>query len=149
MFIRWIFAAAHLLTFGLGLVAILSRSRALRETTRPTDLKKVFAADNLWGLAALLWLGTGLARVFGEMEKGSAYYGANWVFWLKMVLFGLIFVLEIWPMTTLIRWRIQTARRQEPNLAPAQTFANIGRIQAVLLVLIVLAATAMARGYGM
>ena len=149
MFIRWIFAAAHLLTFGLGLVSILARNRALRETTNLSDLKRVFAADNLWGLAALLWLGTGLARVFGDMEKGSTYYGANGVFWLKMVLFGLVFLLEIWPMATLIRWRIQTARKQVPNLTSAPTFASIGRIQAVLLILIVLAATAMARGYGL
>ena len=73
-------------------------------------LSGVFLADSLWGLAALLWVTTGLWRAFGGLEKGSAFYLGSTAFWIKMTLLGLILVLEVWPMVTLIRWRLARAR---------------------------------------
>jgi putative membrane protein len=49
---------------------------------------------------------------------------------------------------TLIRWRIQIARGQRPDTSLAPAIARISLVQAVLVVLMVLAATAMARGIG-
>jgi putative membrane protein len=109
----------------------------------------VFYADSWWGIAALLWLVTGSIRAFGSLEKGSAYYLHNHFFLAKMGLLGLILALEVSPMVTLIRWRIQLARGQQPDTAAAPRFARISMLQAVLVVLMVLAATAMARGLGM
>jgi putative membrane protein len=37
-------------------------------------LNDVFTADSFWGIAALLWIVTGLWRAFGGLEKGSDYY---------------------------------------------------------------------------
>jgi putative membrane protein len=111
------------------------------------DLARVFVADSLWGVAAALWIVTGLWRAFGSLEKGTEYYLSNRVFYVKMALLALILLLEIAPMTTLIGWRIAVRRGDEINLAPASAFARISHIQAALVVLMVFAATAMARGF--
>ena len=148
MTIRWLFAALHLLALGIGLGAIWARARALQGRLDDTGLRRAFYADTWWGIAAILWIATGLARAFGGLEKGSAYYLHNHVFWAKMVLLGLILVLEIGPMLTLIRWRMLAARGAHPDTSAARRLATISYIQAVLVVLMILAATAMARGYG-
>ncbi len=108
----------------------------------------MFYADNWWGLSALLWIGTGLVRAFGGYEKGSFYYLHNRFFWAKMGLLAAILLLEVAPMLSLIRWRAAVARGSAPDTRAASRFARISFVQAVLVVLMVLAATAMARGYG-
>ena len=101
-----------------------------------------------WGVAAILWIGTGLARAFGGFEKGSFYYLHNHFFWAKMALLAAILILELRPMIALIQWRRVAARDGVPDTRAARRFAQISFIQAGLVVLMVLAATGMARGYG-
>jgi putative membrane protein len=143
---RWAFAAVHLLALGIGLGAVWARGQML--AANPPDLRKAFYADTWWGIAAILWIGTGLTRAFGGLEKGSAYYLHNTFFRAKMTLLIIILALEIAPMITLIRWRVQVARGEQLDTHLAPRFALISRVQACLVVLMVLAATAMARGYG-
>lgn len=151
MIIRWLFAALHLLALGIGLGGIWWRARALRGELNPDGMKRVLYADNLWGIAALLWISTGLVRAFAGLEKGSAYYLQNNVFWLKMGLLAIILLLELWPMITWIGWRVRMARGEKIEVDPARInlFANISTLQAVLVVLMIFAATAMARGLGL
>jgi len=99
------------------------------------------------GPAAGLWIVTGLWRAFGGLEKGTQYYVNNRVFYVKMGLLVLILLLEIWPMTSLIRWRIAVRRGQSIDLTSAPAFARISQLQAALVVLMVFAATALARGF--
>lgn len=69
-----------------------------------------------------------------------------------MGLFVLILLLELWPMITLIRWRIAASRGQitsvDPLVPTANRIAMISRIQSVLLVVMLVLAVMMARGYG-
>jgi putative membrane protein len=148
MTLRWLLAALHLLAFGIAIGSIVGRARALRAPLDAAGLRSVFAADNGWGISALLAISTGLLRAFGGYEKGSGYYMANGMFWAKMGLFALILALEIGPMVTLIRWRIATARGAPVDTSRARTFAGISYVQAMLIVMMLLAATAMARGIG-
>jgi putative membrane protein len=148
MLVRWLFAALHLLGLGIGLGAVWARARALRGPLDPVGLRRVFYADSWWGVAAAIWIGTGLVRVIGGLEKGMDYYLQNHVFWGKMALLLVILVLEVWPMVTLVRWRVQLARGEAPDTSPAGRFASISYLQAALVLLMVLAATAMARGIG-
>ena len=146
--LRWTIAAIHLLGLGLGLGAIWSRSRALKDPSDSRNIQRALFADTLWGIAALLWITTGLARAFAGLEKGSAYYLSNDAFWVKMALLALVLLLEVWPMVTLIRWRVQLGRGETINTEPARRFAQISAVQTVLVVMMVFAATAMARGLG-
>ncbi|MGH7672112.1 MAG: DUF2214 family protein [Gemmatimonadales bacterium] len=146
MTLRWIVAALHLLALGIGLGAVWARGRGLRGALDAPGLKQVFLADTLWGVAAILWIGTGLARAFGGLEKGAAYYLAEPVFWTKMALLGAILALEVRPMVTLIRWRIRAAKGDGIDTSPARGMALVSDVQAGLVVLMVLTATALARG---
>lgn len=148
MVVRWLFAAVHLLALGIGLGAIWARARAFRGPLDTAGLKRVFYADTWWGIAAILWIGTGLTRAFGGLEKGAQYYLHNYLFQAKMTMLVIIVLLEIAPMTALIRWRIQVARGADPDTHAARTYATISAVQACLIVVMVLAAAGMARGLG-
>ncbi|HEX6069515.1 MAG TPA: DUF2214 family protein [Longimicrobiaceae bacterium] len=144
--LRMAVAALHLLALGIGLGAIVARARSLRAPLDASRLSGVFLADSLWGLAALLWVTTGLWRAFGGLEKGSAFYLGSTAFWIKMTLLGLILVLEAWPMVTLIRWRLARARGGAVDLGSAPAMSRISIAQTILVVAMVFVATAMARG---
>lgn len=144
-------AGFHLLALGLGLGAVIQRGSALREVPDALSLRRVFRADTLWGVAALLWIGTGLARYLLGIDKSTEYYNTNNFFLAKMALLLLIVVLEIWPMLTLVRWRIALGRGKSAGVVAvpgtARLIATISHVQALLIVLMIFAAVAMARGY--
>lgn len=141
-------AFLHLLGLGVGLGAVWARARALRGSLDADGLRRVFYADTAWGLAALLWIGTGLARFLGPFDKGTAYYLGNHLFLTKMGLLALILVLEIGPMVTLIRWRRRLTRGGPIDTGAASRMAAVSVIEAVLVVLMVACAVGMARGVG-
>lgn len=144
----WMLATIHLLALGIGLGAIVARAAGLRTASPGPGLRTVFFADAMWGLAALLWISTGLWRAFGGIEKGSSYYLGSTAFWIKMSLLLGVLILEIRPMLTLIRWRMAFRDGDEPDLSLAPALARISVVQAGLVVAMAFAATAMARGIG-
>ncbi|MBA5979570.1 DUF2214 family protein [Pseudomonas sp. MD195_PC81_125] len=147
MLVHWFLAAIHLLAFALGFWAVLARGTAFsRLATGVGEAKRVLLADNLWGIAALVLLVTGGMRAFGGFEKGTDYYLHQPLFHLKMTLFVLILLIELAPMITLVKWRIALARGKAFDTTRAKLFARISHVEALLLVLMVIAATGMARG---
>jgi putative membrane protein len=148
MTLRWLVAFSHLLALPIGLGAVWMRARSLGGTLDAAGLRRVFVCDTLWGLAALLWIATGAWRAFGGLEKGTAYYVANPFFHAKMGLLGLVLALEVWPVVTLIRWRRRQAKTEPIDTTAATTLARISFVQAGLIVLMMLTATALARCVG-
>ncbi|MEO8090967.1 MAG: DUF2214 family protein [Gemmatimonadales bacterium] len=146
--LRLLLAGFHLLGLGVGLGAAWARGRALRSRLDPPGLRSVFLADNFWGLAAALWLGTGLWRLLAGVEKDTAYYFHNHAFLGKIALFAIILALEVLPMITLIRWRRRVARGEQPDTSAAPLLARISFAQAGIVSIMVFLAAAMARGYG-
>ena len=149
----WVASAlgsVHLLGLAIGPGAVLVRAWALRRVAdgveRDAWVRRALMADNLWGVAAVLWIGTGLLRAFGGWEKGSAYYLAAPAFHLKMTLLGLVLALEAWPMVTLIRWRVAGMRGGDPDVSRALTFARISEVELAITLLMVVVAGWMARG---
>lgn len=120
MTVRWLLAALHLLALGIGMGAVFARGRALRGPLPDGGFRRVFVADNLWALAGLLWI--------------------------KMGLLAVLLVMEVWAAVQLVRWRRQRQAGREVDTAKAPALARISEIQVVLLVLMLLAASAMARG---
>lgn len=144
-----IVSALHLLALALGLGSVYARGRALRGRLDRDGLRRLLVADNVWGVAAALWLVTGLLRAFGGLEKGSHFYLASPLFWTKMALFVAVLILEIRPMTTFIRWRRVLSRGQVPDTYGARTLYLINHVEMGLVVLIVFVASFMARGFGL
>lgn len=119
MIVRWLLATFHLLALGIGLGAVWARGRALQSELDPGGLRRLFLADTVWGLAALLWIGTGLWRLLAGLEKSTAYYLHSHVFLTKMALLAMVLLLEVWPMVSLIRWRLRLSRGEAPDTRAA------------------------------
>lgn len=144
-----IVAALHVLALAIGLPAAFVRGRALKGFLDAKGLRRLFAADNVWGVAALLWIVTGLLRAFGGLEKGTQFYLSSTLFWTKLALFVTVLMLEVWPMLTFIRWRILLRRGQLPDTSRARLFRTLNHMEMGLVVLIVFVASFMARGFGL
>jgi putative membrane protein len=144
-------AAIHYLALAIGFFGVVVRGLGLRRLRRsPQDLEALggmLRADNAWGVASLLWITTGLWRVFGRVEKAPEFYLRNGFFFLKMGLFLLVFAQEILPMVTFIRWRIARGRGAALAIEPALgRLIGLNDLEVALILLIPFAATLMARG---
>jgi uncharacterized membrane protein len=150
LLVRVSLAWLHLLALGIGLGGVWGRARAMHDALRdppdPRSIRRALVADSWWGIAAGLWVVTGVWRLVGSTEKSTAYYMANHAFYAKMALFVGIVALEIWPMTVLMRWRTGKA---EPNPRDAGRIEIISYVECALVMAMVLAAVSMARGLGM
>jgi putative membrane protein len=121
------------------------RGRALSASIDQLQWIRLLAADNAWGVAALLWIASGFGRVFfGGKEPG--FYWRNGFFWAKLALFGLVFALELAPMMTFIRVRAALGRGATPPPFPLEAYRRINAAEMVLIVTIVFVAAFMARG---
>jgi putative membrane protein len=143
-----IVSALHLLSLALGLPGVFLRGRALKSRLDAEGLRRLFAADTVWGIAAGLWLVTGLLRAFGGLEKGTAFYLGSWLFLLKMALFVLVVALEVWPMITLIRWRRAFRRRGALDTSAARMLYQVNHVELAIVIVMVFVASFMARGFG-
>ena len=144
-----IVSALHVLALALGLSSVYLRGRALKGPLDRNEIKRLLAADTVWGIAAALWIATGLLRAFGGLEKGSQFYLQSPLFWTKMALFVTVILLEIWPMVTFIRWRRVLRRGEMPDTSRARALYLINHVEMALVVLMVFVASFMARGFGM
>ncbi len=143
-------SALHLLALALGLPAIFFRVRALRALASDASaVPRVLAADTAWGVAALLWLVTGLLRAFGGFEKGTPFYLHNGLFHLKLTVFVLIVLLELFPMVTFIRWRLVAARGGVPDTSRLGLLTRLSEVELALTLALPFVAALMARGIGM
>jgi putative membrane protein len=139
-------SALHLLALAVGLPAVFLRGRALRGRLDADGLRRVLAADNVWGIAAGLWIATGLFRAFGGLEKGTEFYLRSPLFWIKMSLFVAILLLEIRPMATFIRWRVRLGRGERIDASGAAGLYTLNHVELALVVVMVFVASLMARG---
>ena len=151
--LRLTLAALHLFALAFGPASVYVRGRALSE--RPLTIASVsraFVADSWWGAAAGLWIVTGMWRLLGGTEKETHFYFDNRFFMAKMSILLVILVLEIRPMIILIRWRKalkKSAETWSPDERAAAWITKTSYIQVALVLMMVVAAVAMARWYGL
>ena len=150
MLLDWVLASLHHLAV-FTLAAILAFELALTggERRRPRHRCGWRRVDAWYGASAALALAAGVARVFLG-AKGPEYYGANFLFWLKMALFAAVAPISVLPTLRYIVWR--RATRLDPDFSPdAAAVAAVRRAlwsEVALFAFIPLAAAGIARGYG-
>lgn len=145
-----ILSALHVLALAIGLPGVFLRGRGLRAMrTEPGAISRVLSADGAWGIAALLWLVSGLLRAFGGFEKGTHFYLHNPMFHLKLTLFVVIVLLELFPMITFIRWRVAQAKKRPVDTSKLALLTRINDVELVLALCLPFIAAMMARGIGM
>ena len=146
-----IVAAIHVLSLVLGVTALVRRAAAIevvRSTRDEAQLSRVFLWDNVYGGVAVVWLGSGLYRAFGGLEKGAAYYLGNHVFWLKMLALVVLLAAEAFIAVRLVRYRIERSKKQPLDLTPLEALLRLHRVEWALVLVIVISAVFMARGIG-
>jgi len=146
--LRLALAAVHLLSLALGVFALTQRTRALAAAERNDELKPVFFWDGAYGAVAITWLGSGLWRAFGGVEKGSDYYLSNHAFWTKMLLLAALLVLEGILAVTFVRWRMLVKKGAPVSLANKARLVRFHYAELWLVLGMIVMATLMARGVG-
>jgi uncharacterized membrane protein len=145
MIVAALLSALHILAFGIGLGSVFARGRALAGRLDEAGWKRLLTADTLWGVAALIWITTGVARLFYG-GKHPDFYWRNGLLWVKLGLFATVFVLELTPMRTFMRARTAQRRGLPMPQFPVERVRRINTIELVLVVTIVFIAPFMARG---
>ena len=133
----------HALVFLL--VGLLAMEMALaRPGLDGSGLARLGRIDAAYGAVAGLVIVVGVGRVVFGL-RGWEYYVANDAFWGKMAAFVAIGLLSIVPTRRIARWRREGAVQASEVDALRPWF----RAQTALVLLVLVFAAAMARGYGM
>ncbi|OHP30427.1 MULTISPECIES: DUF2214 family protein [Pseudomonas] len=145
-----IVAYLHYLSIFLLFALLVLQHRLLR---LPLDLERarsLAAIDRGYGLCALAVLASGLARVLWY-GKGLDYYLHNGLFHAKVGLFVLAALVSLLPTVAFLSWRGALTAGEVPAVTPARGRRVVlaVRLQLLLLLVIPLLATLMARGFGM
>lgn len=142
-------AYLHYLTI-FGLFALLSIEHVLfKQPLTFERARSLLRIDIAYGVCAALVLFTGAARViwFG---KGPDYYLHNHIFYAKVGLFLLVALLSALPTLTFFNWIHELREGKAPAITPgrAKLVIMVIRLELLLLLVIPLLATLMARGFG-
>jgi putative membrane protein len=98
------FAVIHHLAILSVFGCLLAELALLRLAPGPAWVELLARIDLAYGLAAVVTLGVGVARVVWGI-KGPAFYADNPVFWLKLGLFVLIGLISVIPTLGYLSWR--------------------------------------------
>jgi putative membrane protein len=145
-----IFAWLHLIAAGLAAGLLLSEYWLCRRVPDRVQARLLGTVDLAYFLALTGSLATGLARVlfFGQ---DTAYYVANRLFWLKILIFVAIGLMALIPTRQYIRWNREA--RTAPAFAPLTR--ELDRVRACLVLqlglfsLLPLLGVLVASGYGL
>ena len=149
MTLEAILAYVHFLAILTMVVFISSEAALCRiEWMNEKVVERLARVDAIYGMAAILVLGTGIARTIWGV-KGSSWYWTNPLLHTKLTLFIIVGLISIFPTITYIRWRRQLrADGSLPPEAEVRRTRKLVMIQAHILVLIPLFAVFLARGFG-
>jgi putative membrane protein len=108
--------------------------------------RRLIATDMVLGIAAVVLLFVGLARVFW-FEKGATYYFHNHAFLTKFGLFIIVALLSMMPTLEFFSWRKAVADGALPvvDAARLKRARMIVHIELAAIVVILLCAAIMAR----
>ena len=144
-----IFAFLHHLAAFTVVSAIGIELALFSATPTVAQARKLRIIDAHYGMAALVILALGFARVY-HFEKGADYYFSNGWFIAKLSLFALVGVLSIYPTVVFASWKGAVKRGEAPVVSAEAAkrirlclFLELAGIAGILL-----AAPLMARGIG-
>jgi len=144
MTIEIILRYIHFISIFVIVGTLVSEHLLLKKEMTPNELNRLSRIDAVYGLAALTLLGVGLTLWLGGISKPSIYYTQNWIFILKISLFGVIGLLSAYPTIYFIKKR---SSLEEKIKIPPAIFWML-RLELLLLFIIPLLAGLMARGVG-
>lgn len=134
----------HFISIFAVVSTVVAEHLMLQPQMSRREIKRLSSIDGVYGLASILVVGAGLTMWFG-VGKPAEYYTQNWIFLTKVGLFVVVGILSIHPTVFFARQRKGDA--EEVIAIPTSIKWSV-RAELLLLLLIPLLATLMARGIG-
>ena len=143
-------AYIHYLSFMLCFGALVFERIRLKTSPNREEAISMVIADIIYGVAGIALIVTGIYRVL-KFGQGSEFYTQNPLFWTKMVAFGLVGSLSLYPTITYVLWAIPLSKGELPNITNdlVTRLKMIINIELVGFASIPFLATLMARGVGL
>lgn len=143
-------AYVHDLSFMVCFASLVMERQLMQPNPDRHRATKMVITDIIYGLAALLLLGSGILRVlyFGQ---GAGFYTHNPLFWTKVGVFLAVGALSLYPTITYILWVIPLRKGELPQVGEALStrLTWIINVELVGFASIPLLAVLMARGVGL
>jgi putative membrane protein len=139
----------HFISIMVLMGSLITEHILLKPNMSKQEINSFAMIDLIYGIAAVLVLGTGLLRWF-VYGKGMVYYLTNPVFHAKLTLFVILAILSIFPTIKFLKWNKQVNSGQEPNMNDkmVKKILMYIRLELLILVIIPLLAVMIARGVG-
>ena len=142
-------AYVHYLSFMLCFGALIYERISLKISPNRKESISIIIADIIYGIAGIALLISGIYRVI-KFGQGSEFYTQNPIFWTKMITFGLVGSLSLYPTITFVLWAIPLSKGELPDL----TNKLVSRLRLIISIELIgfasipFLATLMARGIG-
>ena len=143
-------AYVHYLSFMICFGALIYERISLKIDPNRKEAISMVVADIIYGIAGIALLVSGIFRVI-KFGQGSEFYTQNPIFWTKMVVFGLVGSLSLYPTVTYVLWALPLSKGELPNVTNnlVSRLRLIINIELIGFGFIPFLATLMARGVGM
>ena len=143
-------AYVHYLSFMLCFGALIYERITIKINPTRKEAISMVVADIIYGIAGVALLISGIYRVI-KFGQGSDFYTQNPLFWTKMIAFGLVGSLSLYPTVTYVLWAIPLSKGKLPNVTInlASRLKLIINIELLGFASIPFLATLMARGVGL
>ena len=141
-------AAFHLVAI-LTFVVFLSSQAALCriEWMNAAVVERLARLDVIYGVAAVLMIGSGLARLIWGI-KGASWYLSQPMFHIKITIVVVMALLSIWPSIMFRRWRRNLrATGAMPEALEVKKVRRLVMIQSHVLPVVAVIAVLLARGW--
>lgn len=135
----------HFISIFAMVSAVVAEHLLLKKQLTRREIKRLSVVDGIYGISAILVVAIGLTLWFG-VGKPAEIYSKNWIFHLKVGLFILMALLSIYPTVFFLKNR-KGANPEEVVILPDSIKWMI-RLELLLVVIIPLCATLMAKGIG-
>ena len=143
-------AYIHYLSFMICFGALIFERISIKINPNRNEAISMVIADIIYGVAGIALLVSGIYRVL-KFGQGSEFYTQNPLFWTKMVAFGLVGSLSLYPTITYVLWAIPLSKGKLPNITNdlVTRLKIIINIELVGFASIPFLATLMSRGVGL
>ena len=143
-------AYIHYLSFMLCFGALVFERISLKADPNRKQAISMVIADIVYGIAGIALLVSGIYRVL-KFGQGAEFYTQNPLFWTKMILFGLVGSLSLYPTVTYILWAIPLSKGTLPEVGNnlVSRLRIIINIELLGFASIPFLATLMSRGVGL
>tara|TARA_B100000965_G_C19255424_1_gene610620 strand:+ start:50 stop:532 length:483 start_codon:yes stop_codon:yes gene_type:complete len=143
-------AYVHYLSFMLCFGALIYERISLKVAPNKQEAISMVVADIIYGIAGIALLVSGIYRVI-KFGQGSEFYTQNPLFWTKMVTFGLVGTLSLYPTFTYVMWAIPLSKGKLPDVQNnlVSRLKMIINIELIGFASIPFLATLMSRGVGL